>query len=60
MDWNVELAELEALFDSQCGEDARTQNDQVGPQRLGTIGTNCIATEVKVLEGREEGQMEPQ
>ena len=29
MDWNVELAELEALFDSQCGEDARTQNEDV-------------------------------
>ena len=26
-DWYVELTELEALFDSQCGEDTGTQNE---------------------------------
>ena len=32
----------------------------MGPQRLGTIGTDCIVSEVKVLEGRELGQVGPQ
>ena len=32
----------------------------MGTQRLGTIGTDCIVSEVKVLEGRELGQVGPQ
>ena len=38
----------------------RHELGQVGPQRLGTIGTDCIGSEVKVLEGRELGQVGPQ
>ena len=32
---------------------------QVGPLRLGTIGTDFIPAEAKVLEGRELGQVGP-